>query len=741
MIPEPVVSLQQSSGVTGSCRVWSDNVIIKLKSLIYTLLFLSILVSSKAQIPTIGGYNVYYGLLHNHTDVSDGTGTPDDAYNYAKNIAGLDYFSISDHAGSISEAEWTSIKTAAEKYNEDSVFATFWGFEWSGSGDVTVINTDDYTAISNEPSGTFTELCNWLDVRNGLAFLNHPGRGGAVHFEKFSTAPNDKIVGMELFNKTDAFDVYYYNDGFYPDDGNLCYFAEANSRGWRIGASGSDDNHAGSWGTRTDYRMAILADQLSRPELFTAMQARRFYSTLDKNLALSFKIGASEMGSSIEGGTYDLQIRAGDNDGESFTRVMLFRNGSEMNTWEINTPDVDLSLPVNSFDGEFFYVKVTQADGDEAISSPIYIKGGVFNARPTCALSYPEDGTHFDGPQTIPISAEASDEDGAVVSVEFFVNGHSIGSDTLAPYSINYVIPANGAYEITAKATDDAGSWHISPAVAITVGVFSETASSRIAEGLDDVEENEDGSIYTNSSDIELVNDGSDQVVGLRFTGLHIPQAAVIDTAYIQFTVDEASSGACLLSMKGHNIDDSPQFSSVTNDVSARATTAASVIWEPPDWPTVGAAGTDQRSPDLSSIIQEIVNRPGYSQGSAISIIITGSGRRTAEAYEGVAGSAALLTVDYTFGTEASNVSSVMDETPVHIYPNPVSGGKIWVEIGGKIEGLTSVTVFNIFGKVCHKTQMITNENEIDLGELTPGIYILHLSNDHLVISRKLIVE
>ena len=88
---------------------------------------------------------MYYGHLHNHSNVSDGSGTPDDAYNYAKNVAGLDYFSTSNHVGYIVESEWASIKTAAEKYNEDSVFAAFWGFEWSGSGDVTIINTDDYT--------------------------------------------------------------------------------------------------------------------------------------------------------------------------------------------------------------------------------------------------------------------------------------------------------------------------------------------------------------------------------------------------------------------------------------------------------------------------------------------------------------------------------------------------------------------------------------------------------------------
>ncbi|MFC2116273.1 Ig-like domain-containing protein [Bacteroidota bacterium] len=714
-----------------------------MKRLIFTVFCLSSIVCLQAQSPAIGGYNIYYGTLHNHTNVSDGTGTDDDAYNYAKNVAGMDYFSTSNHVGSIVEAEWAAIKAASDKYNEDSVFTAFWGFEWSGAGDVSVFNTDDYTTISNDPSGTFVELCAWLDARDCVAFFNHPGRGGSVHFNGFATPPCYKIVGMELFNKALAYDVYYYNDGFYPNDGNLSPFAEANIRGWRIGASGGDDNHGGTWGTRTDYRMAILSEHLTRPELYAAMQARRFYSTLDKNLALSFKIDSSEMGSSIEGGAYDMQIQASDMNEESFTRVMLFRDGLEMNTWNIDSSAVDLTFPLNAFDGEFFYVKVTQADGDEAISSPIYVQGGIFNIRPSCSISAPENGTHFSNPQLITITAEASDADGTVASVEFYVDGSSLGSDTLAPYSINYTFPADGSYEITAKVTDDVGTWVTSSPLVVTVGIFSKTENSRINDGNNDVEEAGDGSMYTNSSDIEIVDEGTNnQTIGLRFPGLNIPPGASIQSAHIQFTVDEVSTGTCVLSIKGHNVDDSQSFSTTRNNVSGRITTSAEVVWEPAEWPSVGAAGQDQRTPDLSSIIQEIVNRPGYTLSSAITIIITGTGERTAEAYEGSSsGSAALLSVNYAFGMESSVLTPLFDETPIRIYPNPVSDGKVTIEFDADIDDLTSVSIYDISGRICHRSQIENNMTVIDVSRLKSGLYIINLSNNNKVISHKLIVE
>lgn len=712
-----------------------------MKKLIYFLFIISLSGSSKAQSPVISGYNVYYGILHNHTTVSDGTGTDDDAYNYAKNTAGLDFFSTANHVGAIVESEWADIRAASDKYNEDGVFTSFWGFEWSGNGHIAVINTEDYPGISLEPAGSFEELCAWLDARNGVAFFNHPNRGEGKVFGGFASKPCDKIVGMELFNSTDDFSMHYYNDGYWPDDGGLGHYDEANSRGWRIGAAGSDDNHAGTWGTRTDYRMAILSEHLTREDLLAAMEARRFYSTLDKNLALSFKMDTCEMGSILEGEPHDIQIMATDGDGESFTRVMLFKNGFEFKTWEIDTADVNLSLPVNTFSDEFYYIKVTQADGDEAISSPIYIRGGLFNIHPTCSLISPENGTHFDAPQVVTITADASDADGSVVRVEFFVDGSSLGSDTVAPYSMDFTIPNEGAYEITAKVTDDNGSWSLSAPVAFAVGVFSKTETSRIADGMNDVEEKPDGTIYTNSSDIELVYDGGDQIIGLRFTGLNIFPGATIGSASIQFTVDERSSGACALSIRGHNVDHSPPFTSAKKNVSERETTSAEVTWEPPPWLTAGEAGEDQRTPDLSPIIQEIVNRPSYTQSSAVSIIITGTGKRTAEAYEGSAASAPLMTVAYSYGTGSSTGAPAPDDTRFWIYPNPVTDGRLTMEIGAIRTGRTDVTITDLAGRVSYRTQLTNSRTVLDLNGINPGLYIINLRDGNRVYSQKLFVE
>src|SRR4030042_1089632 len=70
--------------------------------------------------------------------------------------------------------------------------------------------------------------------------------------------------------------------------------------------------------------------------------------------------------------------------------------------------------------------------------------------------------------------------------------------------------------------------------------------------------------------------------------------------------------------------------------------------WSPPPWTVLNQAGVDQRIPNLASIIQEIVNRTGWSSGNSIVIIIGGTGKRTADAYEGVQTAAPLLHIEWS---------------------------------------------------------------------------------------------
>jgi hypothetical protein len=217
-----------------------------------------------------------------------------------------------------------------------------------------------------------------------------------------------------------------------------------------------------------------------------------------------------------------------------------------------------------------------------------------------------------------------------------FANASAV--DTTATFS------SIGSYVLRLTASDGELQAQDEMTVSVTDGSGTSVIERRIATGTDDVEQQPSGSVSQTSSDLELVTDGSSvQVVGLRFQNLPVPAGATILAAWIQFQADEASAEATSLALQGQASDDAAPFLSTSGNVSSRPRTTASVAWEPPAWSSAGEAGAGQRTPDLSAVVQEIVNRPGWAPGHAMAFIVTGTGRRVAEAFEGTASGAPLL--------------------------------------------------------------------------------------------------
>ena len=161
--------------------------------------------------------------------------------------------------------------------------------------------------------------------------------------------------------------------------------------------------------------------------------------------------------------------------------------------------------------------------------------------------------------------------------------------------------------------------------------------TSRVTTGSDDAEEDRDtGVVSLNSSDLELTNDrGSDQIVGVRFADLAIPSQARIVSASVQFTVDKVSTGLSSLTIAGEASGNARSFQSDSGDLSGRVLTTATVAWNPGNWDTVGDAGPDQQTPDLTPVVQEVVDEPGWDERSALVFLITGEGLRRAASFDG----------------------------------------------------------------------------------------------------------
>lgn len=172
----------------------------------------------------------------------------------------------------------------------------------------------------------------------------------------------------------------------------------------------------------------------------------------------------------------------------------------------------------------------------------------------------------------------------------------------------------------------------------------------RVNSRIDDVEQRLDtGGMIMNSSDLEISNDVSkrlDQIVGIRFTDIQVPNNATIESAYIQFQVDEVSVGSAQFWIAIEDTDHAAAFTNRAYHLSNRPL-LSSQYWQPNTWPTVGRQTTNQRTSDLAALVQEVVNRPGWSAGNAMSFVISGDGERNAESYDGSTTGAPLLHIEY----------------------------------------------------------------------------------------------
>jgi hypothetical protein len=150
------------------------------------------------------------------------------------------------------------------------------------------------------------------------------------------------------------------------------------------------------------------------------------------------------------------------------------------------------------------------------------------NAPPTVTLTAPTNYTAFSAPADIPIEATASDSDGGITRVDFLVDGTNlIASDMSAPFSTVWTNVTAGAYEITARATDNGGRTSVSAPARVTVGNVQVLTISPFA----DTFLNADPINYVSNSLLSVYTWPDFQIANVPLVGVDlrsIPQNATI---------------------------------------------------------------------------------------------------------------------------------------------------------------------------------------------------------------------
>lgn len=147
-----------------------------------------------------------------------------------------------------------------------------------------------------------------------------------------------------------------------------------------------------------------------------------------------------------------------------------------------------------------------------------------------------------------------------------------------------------------------------------------------------DAHEQDNGSGFSSTASIMYIQNataaGSRRHSGIVVTNVTIPAGATIDSAYVKLYASSTTYDDMDCTIYGQDVDDADDFST-TADVKDRVdndSTTANVTW------LNTAAGTGQiTSPDIASVIQEIIDRGGWSSGNNICILLVASASGTNE--------------------------------------------------------------------------------------------------------------
>lgn len=409
-------------------------------------------------------YNLYFGLLHAHTDLSDGTGSVTDAFAYAASVEGLDFFAVTDHSNSFDNAdsgaigadgaqisaEWAAGKAAAAAVTDETFLGIF-GYEmtWQegkGLGHICTFQTPGWEsrnqeAYVNQPTALETYYKTLTTVPNSVSQFCHPGNFYG-NFENFGHYSPDYDVVIHLLEvggegTFTAFDQY----------------TKALDKGWHLGPSISQNNHNGSWGDANDARTVVLAKALTEDSLFEAIRAHRVYATQDKDLHIWYP----DMGVTLsEKASFSIQVSLWDPTDDCVGTVeVISAGGAVLSSQTVTAQAETLTLSVPS-GHPYYYLRITQPDGDIAVTAPVWVEK-------SSALTIDSFSASIDVPvqgQAVSLTLSLSNAGTAAFALdalEFYIGDQQIHraeapgtvSDTF-PYRFSYTHPDAGVSTIRA---------------------------------------------------------------------------------------------------------------------------------------------------------------------------------------------------------------------------------------------------------------------------------------------------
>ena len=373
--------------------------------------------------------------------------------------------------------------------------------------------------------------------------------------------------------------------------------------------------------------------------------------SLISNLKPGIEITEEPKISYCENNLIEMEISASDQDGE-IREIRFFFDGIKLKTVAGNSASFDQRAV--SIGNHSIYAEVIDDKGAITRSDSYDIEVMAQSFNKAFDIIYPNQGIATVGSTSVDILLEWPYNAQNIVSViAESENGQTLFEAGEEIDIINFSTSSQqGSHEVFITAFDKYGC---SQEEIFRYSVFAPDSQnkiiSKIQSGIHDSEQLGNGSNEYNG-DLDL----GQNLAGLYFNYPSLPYGVAIDSAFLQFSSERGlQTGAVTLSISADR-DNFPAMLVGFNNLSNRKKTST-VLWDIPDWEVVNERGSKQRTPDLKSIIQELVDNENRSFFSPLVILMglsTGDAKRSTYGYDQLASAAPELIVYFTMaGLEA----------------------------------------------------------------------------------------